>query len=122
VQDNALVNRLKAQLAKGCPTLDLDSFLFENMITDTIYIDRYKVKEIIKKDTINNYFKALDNEQIKAENVGLKILQKNTSDKLIEATHNSNKWRYRFFVLVGLIIVFFTLKILTKYYTLPIKI
>jgi len=120
-QDYSQINKLKALLAKCSTPIDLDSFLFYNMITDTIYIDRVRTEHKTVRDTINNYFKDLSSEQIKAENIGLKVLQKNTNDNYLEAKRTNDKWRLRFYVLLTFVLLYVGLRVLSLFRTLPIK-
>jgi hypothetical protein len=49
------LRKLKDLLKKGCPTLNIDSLLIQNMIIDTVYLERYHTKTVTEKDTIGNY-------------------------------------------------------------------
>jgi FtsZ-binding cell division protein ZapB len=102
VQDNNLVNKLKAELAKKCKDINIDS-LYNAMPFDTIYIDHYNTKTVIHKDTTGNYFRQLNedalrttNNTLNAENTSLNKHIEDITKDLNEAKKQSNKWKWRF--------------------------
>jgi len=94
VQDIKLINDLKAKLAKGCPTLNIDS-IYENLPLDTLYVEKWKVKETTVKDTIAIYntVKVLD--EVKAKEIEI----------LHQQIKIANKWKLYFFLLLGFVIL-----------------
>lgn len=126
VQDNNLVNKLKARLAKGCPTLNIDS-IYNELPADTIYIDHYHNSTTTVKDTTGNYFKQLNEDALrdttnkyKAENVSLNKHIENITKDLNDTKKEKNKWKLYFFLLLSVGIVYKVAKIyLSKSFTLP---
>lgn len=109
VQDNNLINKLKAQLAKGCPTVNIDS-LYNEFPMDTIYVDRFHTKTITQKDTIELYIMGVANTRLTYSNLQLNAhIEKLTKD-INEANSLSDKWRLRFWLLFSLIVLYFGLK------------
>lgn len=104
VQDNNLVNKLKAELAKKCKDINIDS-LYNAMPFDTIYIEHYNTKTVIQKDTTGNYFRQLNedalrttNNTLNAENTSLNKHIEDITKDLNEAKKQSNKWKWRFII------------------------
>lgn len=121
VTDNALINKLKAQLAKGCPTLNIDSILNDNAIVDTIYIDHYHTTTSTVKDTVGSYFKAqIENElrgkvnDLTAENTSLNKHISDITNDLNNVSKERNKWRLYFFLLLICGIAYKAVKIYLK--------
>jgi FtsZ-binding cell division protein ZapB len=120
------VNKLKAQLAKGCPTLNIDS-LYNEFPLDTIYIDHYHTKTVTQKDTTGNYFRQLnedalrsDNNTLNAENVSLNKHIEDITKDLNEVKKTKDKWKLYFFLLLTSGIAYKVAKIyLSKSFTLP---
>ena len=80
VQDNNVINRLKAQLAKGCPTINIDS-IYNELPFDTIYIDHYHTKTVTQKDTISLYNMGVENSRLIYYNQQLKnVIDDNNKD------------------------------------------
>lgn len=111
VQDNTLVNKLKAKLAKGCPTLNIDS-IYNELPLDTVFIDHYKTKTVTVKDTTGNYFRQLNEDALrdttnkyKAENTSLKTQLEDTNKKLVIANSTSDKWKVRFILAMIALVV-----------------
>ena len=117
VQDMNVINKLKSQLAKGCPEINIDS-IYNELPFDTIYIDHYHTKTITQKDTLSLYNMGVENSRLTYYNVQLKsVIDDNnkeieklnkdlTSDKKI-----INKWKFNFWLLFILIICYFSFKV-----------
>jgi hypothetical protein len=126
VQDNNLVNKLKAELAKKCKDINIDS-IYNLLPFDTIYIDHYHTKTVTQKDTISLYNMGVENTRLVYYNQQLKsIIDDNNKDiKYITSDNvaskkDRNKWRLYFFLLLGAGIVYKVAKIyLSKSFTLP---
>lgn len=112
VQDNNVINRLKAQLAKGCPTINIDS-IYNELPFDTIYIDHYHTKTVTQKDTISLYNMGVENSRLIYYNQQLKnVIDDNNKDieKLNDNLKLADKWRIRCFILMALIVCYFGIK------------
>jgi len=126
VQDNNLVNKLKQQLAKGCPTINIDS-LYNELPFDTIYVDHYHTRTVTQKDTLSLYNMGVENTRLVYYNQQLKsIIDNNNKDiediakDLKEAKKQRNEWRLYFFLLLAVGVAYKVLKIyLSKLFTLP---
>lgn len=112
VQDNNVINKLKSQLAKGCPTINIDS-IYNELPFDTIYIDHYHTKTVTQKDTLSLYNMGVENSRLIYYNQQLKnVIDDNNKDieKLNDNLKLANKWRIICFILMALIICYFGLK------------
>jgi len=126
VQDNSMVNKLKAQLAKGCPTLNIDS-IYNELPLDTVYVDRWHSSDKQGKDTTGNYFRQQNENELRnhanileADNTSLKKQISDIAVDLNEAKKEKNKWKLYFFLLLSAGIVYKVAKIyLSKSFTLP---
>jgi hypothetical protein len=124
VQDNNIINRLKAQLAKGCPTINIDS-IYNELPFDTIYIDHYHTKTVTQKDTLSLYNMGVENSRLVYYNQQLKnVIDDNNKDieKLNKNLKLADKWRIRCFILMALIICYFGIKTFNfvRSYNIPI--
>lgn len=140
VQDNAKVNELKNLLANCLgKKVNIDS-IYNTLPFDTIFVDKWHIKESIVKDTVELYRK---NEQLAEANKSIFNLQYNLekcyddlterSNQLDEVLLNENKLGYSaklFFGnlwdmikwwLLALLLGYFGLKLLQRKYTLPFK-
>ena len=63
VQDNNLVNKLKAELAKKCKDINIDS-IYNLLPFDTIYINHYNTKTVTQKDTLSLYNMGVENSRL----------------------------------------------------------
>lgn len=128
VQDKTEINRLKNLLAKGCPTINIDS-IYEALPLDTLIVERWRIKETTVTDSnklfrINSVLDITRNDLNKA-NAAILIEQSKTNIAESAAAENKallSQWKIRFFVLLFLCISFVGLKVLAKYRTLPFKI
>jgi FtsZ-binding cell division protein ZapB len=126
IQDNNLVNKLKAELAKKCKDINIDS-IYNLLPFDTIYIDHYHTKTITQKDTITLKQMAKSNDELhskvntlNAENTSLNKHIEDLTKDVNQSHKNSNKWKLYFFLLLGAGIVYKVAKIyLSKSFTLP---
>lgn len=112
VQDNNLVNKLKAELAKKCKDINIDS-IYNILPFDTIYIDHYHTKTVTQKDTLSLYNMGVENSRLTYYNLQLKSnIEDNNKDieKLNKDLKLSDKWRIRFFILMAIIICYFGIK------------
>lgn len=112
VQDNNVINRLKSELAKGCPTINIDS-IYNELPFDTIYIDHYHTKTVTQKDTLSLYNMGVENSRLFYYNQQLKnVIDDNNKDieKLNENLKSADKWRIRCFILMALIVCYFGIK------------
>jgi len=113
VQDNNLVNKLKAELAKKCKDINIDS-IYNLLPFDTIYIDHYKTKTVTQKDTLSLYNMGVENSRLVYYNKQLKgIIDDNNKDieKLNKNLKLADKWRIRCFIIMALIICYFGIKV-----------
>jgi hypothetical protein len=116
VQDMNVINKLKAQLAKGCPEINIDS-IYNELPFDTIYIDHYHTKIITQKDTLSLYNMGVDNSRLTYYNLQLKS-NIDDNNKEIEKLNKDltsdkkliNKWKFNFWILFILIICYFGIK------------
>jgi hypothetical protein len=126
IQDNNLVNKLKAELAKKCKDINIDS-IYNLLPFDTIYIDHYHTKTVTQKDTLSLYNMGVENTRLVYYNQQLKsIIDDNNKDikditaDNVAAKKDRNKWRLYFFFLLSACIVYKVAKIyLSKSFTLP---
>lgn len=102
VQDNTLINKLKAQLAKGCPTINIDS-IYNELPTDTLYVEKWRIKEVTQKDTQTLYNMAKTNDELHSK-VNTLEADKTSLNKHIEDItsdlNKANKWKLYFFLLL----------------------
>jgi len=124
VQDNNLVNKLKAELAKKCKDINIDS-IYNILPFDTIYIDHYHTKTVTQKDTLSLYNMGVENSRLTYYNLQLKSnIEDNNKDieKLNKDLKLSDKWRIRCFILMALIICYFGIKTFNfvRSYNIPI--
>jgi len=117
VQDMNVINKLKAQLAKGCPEINIDS-IYNELPFDTIYIDHYHTKTVTQKDTLTLYNMGVENSRLTYYNLQLKsVIDDNNNDieKLNKDLTNDkkliNKWKFNFWLLFILIICYFGFKV-----------
>jgi len=101
VQDNSIINKLKAQLAKGCPAINIDS-IYNELPFDTIYIDHYHTKTVTQKDTLSLYNMGVENSRLTYFNMQLKSVIEDNNKDIEKLTNNvndanklSNKWKWR---------------------------
>jgi len=128
VKDNNEINRLKTLLAKGCPTINIDS-IYNALPLDTIYVERLKVTHSVVKDTITNYqlskqIGVLQNDLNKA-NAAILIEQSMVTianEYIAKFKALRDFWRVRFWILLICVVTFVGIKIVAKYRTLPFKI
>jgi len=117
VQDMNVINKLKAQLAKGCPEINIDS-IYEALPFDTIYVDHYYTKTVTQKDTLSLYNMGVDNSRLTYYNLQLKS-NIDDNNKEIEKLNKDltsdkkliNKWKFNFWILFILIICYFSFKV-----------
>lgn len=124
IQDNNLVNKLKAELAKKCKDINIDS-IYNELPFDTIYIDHYHTKTVTQKDTISLYNMGVENSRLVYYNQQLKnVIDDNNKDieKLNKNLKLADKWRIRCFILMALIICYFGIKTFNfvRSYNIPI--
>lgn len=124
IQDNNLVNKLKAELAKKCKDINIDS-IYNELPFDTIYIDHYHTKTITQKDTLSLYNMGVENSRLVYYNQQLKnVIDDNNKDieKLNKNLKLADKWRIRCFILMALIICYFGIKTVNfvRNYNIPI--
>ena len=124
VQDNNLVNKLKAELAKKCKDINIDS-IYNELPFDTIYIDHYHTKTVTQKDTLSLYNMGVENSRLVYYNQQLKnVIYDNNKDieKLNKNLKLADKWRIRCFILMALIICYFGIKTFNfvRSYNIPI--
>jgi FtsZ-binding cell division protein ZapB len=101
VQDNNLVNKLKAELAKKCKDINIDS-IYNELPFDTIYIDHYHTKTVTQKDTLSLYNMGVENSRLVYYNQQLKnVIDDNNKDieklnkNLNEVEKTKDKWKWR---------------------------
>lgn len=101
VQDNNLVNKLKAELAKKCKDINIDS-IYNILPFDTIYVEHYNTKTVTQKDTFTLREMAKSNDELhskvntlNAENVSLNKHIEDATKKLNEVEKTKDKWRWR---------------------------
>ena len=124
IQDNSLVNKLKAELAKKCKDINIDS-IYNELPFDTIYIDHYHTKTVTQKDTLSLYNMGVENSRLVYYNQQLKnVIDDNNKDieKLNKNLKLADKWRIRCFILMALIICYFGIKTFNfvRSYNIPI--
>ena len=124
IQDNNLVNKLKAELAKKCKDINIDS-IYNLLPFDTIYIDHYHTKIVTQKDTLSLYNMGVENSRLVYYNQQLKnVIDDNNKDieKLNKNLKLADKWRIRCFILMALIICYFGIKTFNfvRSYNIPI--
>jgi hypothetical protein len=124
VQDMNVINKLKAQLAKGCPEINIDS-IYNELPFDTIYIDHYHTKTITQKDTLSLYNMGVENSRLTYYNVQLKSVIDDNNKEIEKLNKNlklADKWRIRCFILMALIICYFGIKMFNfvRSYNIPI--
>ena len=101
VQDNNLVNKLKAELAKKCKDINIDS-IYNILPFDTIYVEHYNTKTVTQKDTFTLREMAKSNDELhsnvntlNAENVSLNKHIEDATKKLNEVEKTKDKWKWR---------------------------
>jgi len=117
VQDMNVINKLKAQLAKGCPEINIDS-IYNELPFDTIYIDHYHTKTVTQKDTLSLYNMGVENSRLTYYNLQLKSVI-DDNNKEIEKLNKDltsdkkliNKWKFNFWLLFIIIICYFGFKV-----------
>lgn len=127
VEDNAAIANLKALLANCGSKIDLDSFLNENMLIDTLYIDHYHNSETTKRDTIYNWRKANELEAYKQTAYQLQFNLTNKTSEFNDLKAYTKTWSYLGneawdklkWWLLGLIILYVGYRILKSKFTLP---
>jgi len=124
VQDMNVINKLKAQLAKGCPEINIDS-IYNELPFDTIYIDHYHTKTITQKDTLSLYNMGVENSRLTYYNLQLKSVIDDNNKEIEKLNKNlklADKWRIRCCILMALIICYFGIKMFNfvRSYNIPI--
>jgi len=117
VQDINVINKLKAQLLKGCPEINIDS-IYNELPFDTIYIDHYHTKIVTQKDTLSLYNMGIENSRLTYFNVQLKSVI-DDNNKEIEKLNKDltinkkliNKWKFNFWLLFIIIFCYFGFKV-----------
>ena len=122
IQDNNLVNKLKAELAKKCKDINIDS-IYNELPFDTIYIDHYHTKTVTQKDTLSLYNMGVENSRLVYYNQQLKSVIDDNNKEIEKLNKNlklADKWRLYFFLLLAFGIAYKVAKIyLSKSFTLP---
>lgn len=96
VKDTTELSELKALLKKSCPTLNIDSILIENMLIDTVYIDRYHKEVTTAKDTVGNFRKQVEYDNCKQSLITLQSNLSVANEKVLEYAANEKKGSYIF--------------------------
>lgn len=138
VVDNTLVNKLRKQIEeikKQTPNIKLDSLyqsFYDSVLNDLPeckQVEHYKTTENKGKDTIGNYYRALEKKQLQDtlddRNAKIVLATQTIEEKEIKEQkliHEINVWRKRFFILLGIVLLYAGLRFLASKYTLPFKI
>lgn len=110
VQDNNLVNKLKAELAKKCKDINIDS-IYNLLPFDTIYINHYNTKTVTQKDTLSLYNMGVENSRLVYYNQQLKNVIDDNNKDIEKNLKLADKWRIRCFIIMAIIICYFGIKV-----------
>jgi hypothetical protein len=116
------LNKTKPKNCPPCPLLNVDSLLINNMIVDTVYVDRWHSKIVQTKDTIGNFNKQNEfnslGKQLQDSTFQLLILREKKAALIAsnsELKSDKHYWKIRFFILLFAVIGYVGLRIYFKF-------
>jgi hypothetical protein len=116
------LNKNKPKNCPPCPTINVDSMLINNMIVDTLYVDRWHSKTIQTKDTIGNFNKQNEfnslNKQLQDSTFELLVLREKKAALIASNSQlksDKHYWKIRFFILLFSVIGYAGFKVYKKF-------